>query len=451
MAVIAAHDEEESISAALCSLREQTRAPDWIVVVADRCTDRTVDIALAFGAHVFETVGNNHRKAGALNQALAAILPNVGESDMVLMMDADTVLNPVFIAEAELRLKTREKGRPEVGAVGAVFHAHEPVGNLAQALQRNEYLRYAHDLHRRRGRAEVISGTAGLFPVAVLRRIAAERGQRLPAGGYVYSDTALTEDNELTTAVKSLGYRCASPAGCTVRTEIMPTVRTLYYQRLRWQRGALDTLRSYGPSRATAPYLLRQLSIHLWILFLPFFVTVVAIHTAVSGRFPWSWPWFLVSLLVVAERIWTVRAGGRRAMLLSALVIPDVLYDMFIHVVFMRALIESLANAGARWDHAEARQAAVPGAVIRILRVAGQVAIPVQFVGAAVLAALIVSLLGVQWAVVSILVGAGIAHSVLRSTYVDPLGAILGSCENKPRHRVPAAEVDRPLLRQRVA
>lgn len=307
--------------------------------------------------------------------------------------------------------------------------------NLVEALQRNEYLRYAHDLRRRRGRAEVISGTAGLFPVAVLREVAARRGRRLPDAEYVYDNRAWTEDNELTTAIKSLGYRCASPTECTVRTELMPTARALYYQRLRWQRGALDTLRTYGVTSTTAPYFVRQVLIHIGIVFFPFFLAVVALAVVETGHFPWSWPWFFISSVVVVERVWTVRRGGLRAVGLAALIIPEIVYDLFLHVVFVRALVDSLTESGGHWDHAEASRASASGPLQRALRMAGRIAVPLAFVAFAILAAAVCTAAGVQWVVVGVIVGAGIAHSALRTTPLDPLGFILGSLENRPAHR----------------
>lgn len=313
--------------------------------------------------------------------------------------------------------------------------------NTVESLQRNEYLRYAHDLRRRKGRAEVISGTAGLFPVAVLREVVAGRGRLLPDAEFVYDNTAWTEDNELTTAIKSLGYRCASPPECTVRTELMPTTRALYYQRLRWQRGALDTLGTYGITATTAPYFVRQILIHVGIFFFPFFIAVVALATVETGRFPWSWPWFFISSIVVVERLWTVRRGGRDAVALAALIVPEILYDLFLHVVFVRALVDAITSSGGHWDHAEARRSPIGGTVRRMLRMGGQVAIPVAFTGLAVAAAFLCTAAGIEWVVVGVIVGGGIAHSALRATSLDPLGHLLGSCENRParggpgRHR----------------
>lgn len=301
--------------------------------------------------------------------------------------------------------------------------------NMIEGLQRNEYLRYAHELQRRKGRAEVISGTAGLFAVAVLREVAEQRGTTLPATGYVYNNTAWTEDNELTTAVKHLGYRCSSPKECRVYTELMPTARALYYQRLRWQRGALDTLRAYGITATTAPYFLRQTLIHIGIFFVPFFIAVVTISTVTTGHFPWSWTWFMLSSIVMVERIWTVRTGGARSIALAALVVPEIIYDFFLHIVFMRALVDSLTGSGGHWDHAEA-VGRRPRWRNRAWCVARQATIPVGFVGLAVLAAHIATIAGIQWIVVGVIVGAGIAHSALRASSFDPLGWTLGSGEN---------------------
>ena len=66
--VVPAHNEEDTIARTITALLKQTRRPDQIVIVADNCSDRTVEIAQSFGRRVtvIETVGNKHRKVGAL-------------------------------------------------------------------------------------------------------------------------------------------------------------------------------------------------------------------------------------------------------------------------------------------------------------------------------------------------------------------------------------------------
>ena len=85
-----------------------------------------------------------------------------------------------------------------------------------------------------------------MFRSRALKTVAESRGT-LP-GHYadVYDTEALTEDNELTIALKSLGALMISPDRCRVVTEVMPTWRALWHQRLRWQRGALENLGAYG-------------------------------------------------------------------------------------------------------------------------------------------------------------------------------------------------------------
>src|SRR5687767_7735992 len=112
-----------------------------IVVCADNCTDNTADIAEAAGAYVFETVGNEHKKAGALNQALDRVLPALHDEDAILVMDADSILVPTFISEAQKHL------RNGFGGVGGVFTGRSG-GGFVGMLQRNEYARYARDVAR---------------------------------------------------------------------------------------------------------------------------------------------------------------------------------------------------------------------------------------------------------------------------------------------------------------
>ena len=115
VALIPAYNEEDSIGEALEHLHRQEVSPDLVVVCADNCTDRTAERAEAAGAYVYETVGNTHKKAGALNQALDQVLPELGDDAAILVMDADSFLTPTFIAEARRYLA---KG---FGGVGGVF------------------------------------------------------------------------------------------------------------------------------------------------------------------------------------------------------------------------------------------------------------------------------------------------------------------------------------------
>ena len=255
VALIPAHNEQTAISAAIESLADQTQPPDRIIVVADNCTDDTAAVAAGYGVEVFTTSHNTDRKAGALNQALAWLLPQLDGQDRVLITDADSELAPSWIEAGTAGLAPSD-----VGAIGGVFHGASGAGLVGQ-LQRNEYERYSRDVGRRKARAWVLTGTASMFRAATLRHVIKARaagmlGRRVDPT--VYDRGALTEDMEITLALKTLGYRCLSPRACAVTTEVMPTWRDLWRQRTRWQRGAVDNLTSYALTRTTVPYWAQQ-------------------------------------------------------------------------------------------------------------------------------------------------------------------------------------------------
>ena len=89
--------------------------------------------------------------------------------------------------------------------------------------------------------------------------MAAARGPLIPGPpGTVYDTLALTEDNELTLALKTLGAKMYAPPQCVVTTEVMTGWRDLWRQRLRWHRGALENIAVYGITRSTALYWRQQ-------------------------------------------------------------------------------------------------------------------------------------------------------------------------------------------------
>lgn len=335
--LIPAHNEQDRLPAALASLAEQTCRPDRIIVVSDNSTDDTVAVAQRLGAEVMCSVDNTDKKSGALNQAMARVLPTLADHDQVLVQDADSTLSPEFIEEALLALED-----PQVGAVGGIFHG-EPGGGLLGLLQRMEYTRYARDLDRT-GRVWVLTGTATMLRVSVMRQLVAARGT-------VYESGALTEDMELTLAVRSLGHRLVSPASCVVTTEVMPSVPALFRQRLRWQRGALENLRTYGyRDPVTWPYLRQQAVMALGTLAITLYITYM-ILVAVTGQMGISGWWLSIGLIFIAERVVTVWPMGGRVRALAAVLVFDFGYDLILQTVLVRALFDSLTDRPQLWHH----------------------------------------------------------------------------------------------------
>jgi len=354
VALLPAHDEQASIAEAIESLTQQARQPDLIVVVADNCRDATVEIARSTGAAVvFETQGNQHKKAGALNQALAEVLPHLTDGDSVFVMDADSRIDSGFLQAAEARLGTElEKGRqrPTIGGVGGTFRGGRG-GGFVGMLQRNEYARYARDVRRLRGRVLVLTGTASLFQVGVLRRVMSARGAgELPGGAaQVYDTNVLTEDNELTLALLHLGYGILSPRECLLETEVMTTWRDLWNQRLRWKRGALENLVDYGLTKVTWRYWGRQVLTHVGVLITLVYLATLLGTFAVNGHVQLHPIWVVLTFVFIAERIVTVRDRGWRHMAFAGVLVVEMTFDVYLQAIQAKAFWDALRRRERNW------------------------------------------------------------------------------------------------------
>lgn len=400
--LVPAHDEGDRIRDTLDGLWQQTLPPTRVIVVADNCTDDTVAIARAAGAEVFETALNAHKKAGALNQAWAcrfrrvagrgrrgtdrrraqrrtgsALLdgldrrgadrrfrselrrsspdrrtrptdrPDAGDEDLVLVQDADSRLDPGFLAGAAHHVLRDER----MGAVGGTFRG-DAGGGLVGHLQRNEYARYGRDVRRLKGKCLVVTGTAALFRAATLRRISsARRAGELPRGdgkGGIYDTTVLTEDNELTFAILHLGYRVLSPKECTLTTEVMPTWRALWQQRLRWKRGAIENCFQYGITGITWRYWGRQVLTLAGVLVTMVYVGSVVASLLLVGAVTVQPFWLAVTGLFVLERVVTVKDRGWRRMVLAA-AMYELVYDLFLQAVHAKAYLDAALRRERRW------------------------------------------------------------------------------------------------------
>ncbi|MGH3388405.1 MAG: glycosyltransferase [Actinomadura sp.] len=140
--IVPAYNEEEGLPATLESLLRQTVPAQEIIVVDDHSTDRTGAVARAYGVTVLRPPRNLGSKARAQNHALPHCT-----TDLVLAVDADTVIAPDYIEKIEPvfadpevvvaagNVQTRftrtvwERGRSIEYLFG--FHWHRPIQNRA--------------------------------------------------------------------------------------------------------------------------------------------------------------------------------------------------------------------------------------------------------------------------------------------------------------------------------
>lgn len=347
LAFVPAHNEADNLPITLPALMQQSVPPDQIIVVADNCEDDTVEVARSLGATVIVTQNNTDRKAGALNQAMRAMVEQVQAQDLVLVMDADTRLGRDFIASAIVEFAEDAS----LGAVGGLFYGEPGLGLIGQ-LQRNEYYRYQLQIRHRRGRVFVLTGTASVFRADALADVAAARGTLLPGNvGDVYDASAITEDNELTLALKSLGFRMISPQECGVETELMPTYSALWTQRKRWQRGALENLSTYGFTSVTARYWGQQVGIAYGVFALTSAYVFLILGFLAMDQFEWYVFWIALTLVFIFERVATVWRGGWAARLVAAPLVIEIGYAFFLQVNFVSSCWDIVRNRQKRWGH----------------------------------------------------------------------------------------------------
>jgi poly-beta-1,6-N-acetyl-D-glucosamine synthase len=370
--LITAHNEEECIAATLDSILAQERHIDHIVVAADNCTDRTVEIAQSRQAEagpaliVYETVANTHKKPGALNQVWALTRDC---TDLFVCIDADTVLpaNAVGDWEAEFNrddtlggcsakftmLSTQEMIRlAEAGIVPA------SVGELPHQsfrermwcrIQKAEFAKWTDTaLTRKDRRTSVLAGTACMLRASALEEVvaherttwldqymAAAEGSSVescPQGPWTYESQV--EDYYLTYQLRSFGWSCKVSADVRAYTGAMLSMRTLWAQRMKWQVGTVADLRTIGLNRQTRidwwQQVLGMISAVIrvsWIALL--FLGVALTHHLQLMRFWWVFP--LLFALCDVREVWRVPHRTWADVSTAAFIVPQELF------AFMRA------------------------------------------------------------------------------------------------------------------
>jgi poly-beta-1,6-N-acetyl-D-glucosamine synthase len=330
VAVIAARNEGACIAASVRALWGQTLPPDRVLVVVNNTTDDTAAQAGMAGAEVLVMESNPHAKAGALNFGIERVMPGLRDSDYIFVQDADTECVPGFFARAV------QASRGHGNCVVSGRYACRPEHGLIGMMQRNEFAREGQRLNRRRNLTHIVVGTSCLLPVGALRAVHVARAKGLlPGRGYVYTTYSRTEDYEMTLALKTLGYLTMSPMECEAITDVMDTVPKLWSQRIRWWRGGFEDIATYGWTPVTRGFIARQLMMLFSMGSFILYLVALAWTLAAGQSVAFSLAFLPVTALFVLDRVVEVRKAGPLAMLVSGLLLPELVYDIFLHATYV--------------------------------------------------------------------------------------------------------------------
>lgn len=231
--LVPAHNEEKLLPALLASLSQlhYPRQLFSIHVVADNCIDETAAIARAAGATVHERFDLvNIGKGYALQWLLARLEKLQVSYDAALILDADSVVSPNFLAVMNAQLNNGER------VIQAHYAVLKPERSWVMSL-RAAALALVHYL-RPLGRM-ALGGSVGLKGNGMVF-------QRAVLAEHQWS-ASVTEDIDYHMALILAGERVAFAPDATVWAEMPGTLRSAQTQNIRWEQGRLQLARHYVP------------------------------------------------------------------------------------------------------------------------------------------------------------------------------------------------------------
>src|SRR5271166_5290114 len=227
--LIPAYNEEKVIERTIQGALDSDYPNLRVIVIDDGSKDRTLEIARrAFAAEeadgkVLILTKPNGGKAEALNFGLE----HIGDAEIFVGIDADTIIAPDAIARLVPHFLN-----PNVAAVAG----NAKVGNRVNLWTRWQALEYitSQNFERRAlntmGAVSVVPGAIGAWRVTDVRE----------AGGY-HVDT-VAEDADLTMAILRNGHRVEYEDRALAFTEAPTSANALMRQRFRWSFGILQAV-----------------------------------------------------------------------------------------------------------------------------------------------------------------------------------------------------------------
>ncbi|MDQ6818211.1 MAG: glycosyltransferase [Actinomycetota bacterium] len=228
LVLVPAHNEEQVIGSGLDAIMADRRPCDPVLVVADRCTDRTAEIARSFGARVLARAPGEPAGRAAARQAGLEHARSL-EWDAVVMLDADSVIEPGFFAACE---------RAMASGAGAIQARSESSRGRTLATEASLAAFTLQGITIPRGRDRLgvsvrLRGTG----MGIRRDVALAHRFRAPA----------SEDLVFTLDLLLDGVRCRHVDAARLRSQGASTWEAFGGQKMRYEAGRIAAARAYLP------------------------------------------------------------------------------------------------------------------------------------------------------------------------------------------------------------
>lgn len=322
--------------------------PKLNVVVVDDCTpqDYVQSIPVlaqlrALGPRVTVLrTPRNTLKAGALNFAFGYLsaLPRTDKPAVVFTLDDDVVIAPDTVG----RMTHALLEDPGLGAVCSACEVLNKNKNLLTRLQGLEYVGFnairLSDQGFMRGPL-VMHGMLTAFRMRALRQ----------AGPF--AEGHLIEDYEMTTRLKSLGWRVRAVLDARASTEVPETLRQFWRQRTRWSLGGVQIVLDARDKTAVLQDVLGH------VVFIATLALIGALLVTDGGGVPSTVLSVLIGLSVLqflswyALQLWLMRWYAQKDAwdwLLRVSLVPELLFSSIMTVVLLGSYAFIVFSAAAR-------------------------------------------------------------------------------------------------------
>ena len=246
--LIPAHNEEDEIAATLKAIKEQLFDHDRILVVADNCNDRTVEIAQLNGAEVLERLDAKHRGKGyALDFGMQFLKKN--PPDVVIIFDADVTVE----ADSVDRLaRTAHLLKRPVQAKNLL----EPPTDADAKTRVSTFAFLFKNMVRPLGLSSLgggclLTGTGMAFPWDLIKNAP-------------LASSNIVEDMQLGIDLAIAGNAPIFCPDATVKSKTAPNNEAAHAQRMRWEHGHLLTI--YKQAGRTLKMAIKQQRFELILL-----------------------------------------------------------------------------------------------------------------------------------------------------------------------------------------
>jgi 1,2-diacylglycerol 3-beta-glucosyltransferase len=228
LVLVPAHNEEAVIGGCLEAIAADRRGRDRVLVVADRCTDATADIARSYGADVLERGEDGEPGRAAAPQA-GLEHARAFDWDAVLMLDADSIIEPGFFDACEAGLAD---GAAAVQARSESSRAR----TLAMEASLAAFTLQGITIPRGRDRLGLSVRLRGTG-MAIRREIALQHRFRAPASEDLFFTLDLLVD----------GIRCRHVESARLRSQGASSWGAFGGQKVRYEAGRMAAARAYVP------------------------------------------------------------------------------------------------------------------------------------------------------------------------------------------------------------